>query len=215
MSMDARSTTPVGCQCYLLARLVAWRLLVCPGPVPQSRPKVLQEDIVPVVRTFPLSAMAEPTKVEFDLPLPGRNATTTLLLGIRVDGKDGAESHRIADTIKSAGLAAQIKLMRIGNTAELAVPLVRVERKEDGTAGLAPIAADGHVAGVRYDDVDDTSLMEAGHANPMRDYRTLAFASAQNAVPGRYRLSIRLLDPSPELAELKSELLVAYRHTSR
>ena len=184
-------------------------------PAPQSRPELLREDMVPVVRTFPLTAMVEPTKVEFDLPPPGRNATTTLLLGIRVDGKNGAESHGVAAAIRGAGLVAQVKLTRIENTVELAVPLVRVDRKEDGTAELVPIAADGHVAGVRYDDVDDTSLMEAGRANPHRDYRTLAFASAQNTAPGRYRLSIRLLDPSPELAGIKSELLVAYRHKSK
>lgn len=184
-------------------------------PEPQNRPQALHENVVPVIRSFPLTAMAEPMMIEFELPPPGPNATSTVLIGIRVDGKDGIESHRAADTIRGGGLATQIELTRIERTGKLVVPLVRVDRKADGSAELVAIAGDGRVSGVRYDDVDDTSLVDSGHANPDRAYRTLAFASAQNAAPGRYRLSIRLLEASPELAGLKSELLVAYRKKSK
>lgn len=170
---------------------------------------------VPLVRPLTLTSMAEPMVVEFNLEPPGRNATPTLLVAVRVSGEDGAVAQERALMIRSAGLPARVHLTQLGEMGEASAPLVRVEQRPGTAATLVPINADGRVSTVWLDDVDDTSLEAAGLSNPQGHYKQLAMAWGQNLSPGRYRLSVELLDPPVHLAPIPAELLVAYKHKSK
>jgi len=159
--------------------------------------------------------MAEPLVVSFNLDLPGKNGTSTLLVALRVSGADGAVSRGLASSIQNAGMPARVQLIREGDDGDVPVPLVRVEEHQNGTGTSLPVAANGQVSRAWLDDVDDLALEHAGLADPQRDYRQLALAWAENMPPGRYRLSFQILDPKPDLATIPAELLVAYRHKSK
>ncbi|HDS1581571.1 TPA: hypothetical protein QEL15_003687 [Stenotrophomonas maltophilia] len=173
------------------------------------------QSTVPLVRPFTLSSSAEPMVVEFNLEPPGRSATPTLLVAVRVSGEDGAVALERALMIRRAGLPARVLLTRLGEMGEENVPLVRVEQQLGAAATLVPINVDGHVSTVWLDDVDDTSLEVAGLSSPQEHYKQLAMAWGQNLSPGRYRLRVELLDPSARLASVPAELLVAYKHRSK
>lgn len=173
------------------------------------------ENTVSIVRPLRIVEMKRPFVVVFDLPAPGPNATDTLFLGIRVNTEDSQQSAMVSDRVIAAGLDAEVNLTRIDSRTTQAIPLVRVDTSGQAPAVLVPVGPDGRVFGVRRDDVDDTSINQAGRASTAGYSRYLSFALAQNLAPGRYRLSVRIAKASAELSGLNSELLVAYRHKSK
>ena len=199
--------------CLALLLLSACQAQTAP---PRSEPSSgAAQNNVPLVRPLTLTSMAEPMVVEFNLEPPGRNAAPTLLVAVRVSGEDGAAALERALMIRRAGLPARVHLTRLGEMGEANAPLVRVEQQPGTAATLVPINADGQVSTVWLDDVDDTSLEAAGLSSPQGHYKQLAMAWGQNLSPGRYRLSVELLDPSVRLAPIPAELLVAYKHKSK
>ncbi len=199
--------------CLALLLLSACQAQTAP---PRSEPSSgAAQNIVPLVRPLTLTSMAEPMVVEFNLEPPGRNAAPTLLVAVRVSGEDGATALERALMIRRAGLPARVHLTRLGEMGEADAPLVRVEQQPGTAATLVPINADGQVSTVWLDDVDDTSLEAVGLSSPQGHYKQLAMAWGQNLSPGRYRLSVELLDPSVRLAPIPAELLVAYKHKSK
>lgn len=202
-----------GSLCLAALLLSACQAQTAP-PEAASAP-AMRQDRVPIVRPLAMVAMTEPLVVTFNLDPPGRNGTSTLLLGVRVNGPDGAVSRSLASFIQNAGVPARVSLVREGGDGDVSVPLVRVEEHQDGSGTVTPVAADGQVSRVWLDDVDDLSLEQAGLADQQRDYRQLALAWAENPPPGRYRLSVQMLDPKPDLATIPAELVVAYRHKSK
>ena len=199
--------------CLALLLLSACQAQTAP-PRPEPSTSAAQNH-VPLVRPFTLTSTAEPMVVEFNLDPPGRNATPTLLVAVRVSGEDGAVALERALAVRRAGLPARVHLTRLGETSEANAPLVRVEQQPGTTATLVPINADGRVSTVWLDDVDVTSLEAAGLSSPHGQYMQLAMAWGQNLSPGRYRLSVELLDPPTRLAPIPAELLVAYKHKSK
>lgn len=199
--------------CLALLLLSACQAQTAP---PRTEPSSsATQNNVPLVRPLTLTSMAAPMVVEFNLEPPGRSATPTLLVAVRVSGEDGAAALERALTIQRAGLPARVHLTRLGEMGEANAPLVRVEQQPGMAATLVPINTDGHVSTVWLDDVDDTSLEAAGLSNPQGHYKQLAMAWGQSLSPGRYRLSVELLDPSARLASIPAELLVAYKHRSK
>jgi len=199
--------------CLALLLLSACQAQTAP---PRPEPSISgAQNHVPLVRPFTLTSTAGPTVVEFNLDPPGRNAAPTLLVAVRVSGEDGAVALERALAIRRAGLPARVHLTRLGEMGEANAPLVRVEQQPGTAATLVPINADGQVSTVWLDDVDDTSLEAAGLSSPQGHYKQLAMAWGQNLSPGRYRLSVELLDPSTRLAPIPAELLVAYKHKSK
>jgi len=174
-----------------------------------------EKDVAPMVRPLQLVEMEAPLVVDFELRPPGPSATGTLLLGIRVNAENAIQSAEVADKVIAAGLEADVSLVRVDNTAPVDVPLVRVISSGDAPATLVPVGTEGHVVGVRRDDVDEISIEQVGRASTTGHSRHLSFALAQNPAPGRYRLSVRIRDVSADLADVNSELLVAYRHRSK
>lgn len=173
------------------------------------------ERVVPIVLPLQLVEMKAPLVVDFDLPPPGPNAASTLFIGFRVNAADGKESALVADRVIAAGLEADVSLMRLQDATTQPVALARIDSSGQAPAVLVPIGPEGRVVGVRRDDVDDISIDQAGRSSTAGHSRSLSLALAQNPPPGRYRLSIRIGNASPELSRVRSELLVAYRHRSK
>ena len=174
-----------------------------------------EEDVAPMVRPLQLVEMEAPLVVDFELRPPGPSATGTLFLGIRMNAENAVQSAEVADRVIAAGLEADVSLVRIDNTAPVDVPLVRVTSSGDAPPTLVPVGPEGHVVGMRRDDVDEISIEQVGRASTAGHSRHLSFALAQNPAPGRYRLSVRISDVSTDLSGVNSELLVAYRHRSK
>ncbi len=197
--------------CCVLLWLTACEPNASPPPPPFESASVRK--VVPLARPFELVATAEPQVVEFELPPPGNNASTTLTLGLRVSGPDGLQSLAAAEAIERAGLAAKLSLTGMdGNTA---VPLVRVDYSGRGPVRWLPVGADEAVPAVEGSSVDVTSLEQVGLVQAGREYRELVFARAEDMKPGRYQLKIQVVDPAPTLATAQVELLVAYQHRSK
>lgn len=177
--------------------------------------RVVANGQVPIVRPLQLAEMTSPMVVEFNVQPPGKNATGTLFLGIRVGDEDALKSLEAAQALRRSGLQAELVLKRLEPSGATNMPLVRVESRPGVPAQTIAVSADGRVPGVWLDEVDGSSLQSAGLESPERRYTQLAFAWAQGIQPGKYQLSIRLLGPPPQLAAIESELLVAYRHKSK
>lgn len=174
-----------------------------------------EEDVAPMVRPLQLVEMEAPLVVDFELRPPGPSATGTLFFGIRVNAENAVQSAKVADKVIAAGLEADVRLVRLHSTVLADVPLVRVISSGNAPARLVAVGPEGHVVGVRRDDVDEISIEQVGRASTAGHSRHLSFALAQNPAPGRYRLSVRISDVSTDLSGVNSELLVAYRHRSK
>ncbi|MCE4372841.1 hypothetical protein [Xanthomonas hortorum] len=177
--------------------------------------RVAADGQVPIVRPLQLAAMTSPMVVEFNVQPPGKSATGTLFLGIRVGDEDALKSLEAAQALRRSGLHAELVLKRLEPSGAINMPLVRVESQAGVPVRTIAVSADGRVPGVWMDEADGASLQSAGLESPKRRYTQLAFAWAQGIQPGKYRLSIRLLGRPPQLASIQSELLVAYRHKSK
>lgn len=172
-------------------------------------------DQAPLVRPFPLVAMATPMVVDFTLPPPGGSGSSTVFLGIRVRGEDGLKSLDAAREVRNVGLPAQLKLERLDGQQATMVPLVRVVSVAGSPTRIEPIGPTGHVAGSWLENVDHQSLQSAGLQPAGTHYTQVALAWAQGQAPGRYRLSIQLLAPDGRLSSTPAELLVAYVNKSK
>lgn len=182
---------------------------------PSARSAMPAQDSVPLIRPLSLAPMAAPLVVEFNLDPPGRDASPTILVAVRVTGEDGGVALERALQIQDIGLPARVQLTQLRDMGDVETPLVRVEKFPGSAATLAPIQADGRVANAWLDDADDISLEAAGLSAPRRNYKQLSLAWGQNLSPGKYRLSVQLLDPSPQLASIPAELLIAYKRKSK
>ncbi|WP_313439335.1 hypothetical protein [Stenotrophomonas sp.] len=200
--------------CLAMAVSMAWVGGCQADSKVQAGPQV-RLDQVPLVRPFPLVAMDEPMVLEFTLPPPGKSASSTLFLGIRVRGDDGLKSLDAGREVRNLGLPAELKLERLEGQKSTMVPLVRVESAAGTPARIEPIGPTGRVAGGWLENVDHQALQSAGLQPAGSYYTQVAFAWAQGQTPGRYRLSIRLLQPDGRLSSTPSELLVAYVNKSK
>lgn len=172
----------------------------------------IRSDLVPIVRDLPLVPMKEPLVVEFDVPPPGRNSSPALVLGIRVSGKNGKPSFEARDDVISSNIKAIVTLEGPGIGSGKQFPLMRTVRSAttDVPDIDVQIGADGKAEGTWPDDVDSTTIDEAGLTCPGDDCRYLGFASARGISPGRYRLTFLFTHSDTDLSQLTSELVVAY-----
>ncbi|ROQ39052.1 hypothetical protein EDF77_2875 [Stenotrophomonas maltophilia] len=201
--------------CGCGAMLVACQPAKEPETAARTGPVASREDVVPLVRPLSLTSMAEPLIVEFELPPPGPNSNTTLTLGLRVFGADDAASAAVATTLTDSNLRAELKLVRLGVGNEVPIPLTRREYRGHDASQIVPVGADGRVPQVVRTSIDTTAVEEAGIPSRASSSRVLAFAWAPDAVPGTYRLELKLIAPDPKLAAIESELLLAYQHRSK
>lgn len=180
-----------------------------------AQSREIRSDLVPLVRELPLIPMTEPLVVEFDVPPPGRNSSSELMIGLRVTATDEVDSASASDEIRRSGLRATVKLMRLDAKSNITVPLERFETRGFDPSRTVPVGTDGKVPGVWIGNVDDSSMEEAGLSARGSDYRYLAFASAPTISPGRYLLSLTLHGPIGTAHRLNPDLVIAYHRRAK
>jgi hypothetical protein len=197
-----------------LALLVVAGLSGC-GPGEESAQpsqKVVRENAamrteVPLTRLVTLDKAGEVVNLEFELPPPIENASSTLLLGFRVVAPDAKTVIKRSSEIIRSQLPARVRLLRIEQDAITQVPLFR--NTPDLQDRIA-IGADGAVPGVTSSDVERTQLEKTGLFDEEKYYDVLLLAGTQDAKPGHYRLTVELEGDHPQLGPAPVELLIAY-----
>lgn len=174
-----------------------------------------RDDLVPLVRPLPMVDMQEPLVVDFTLLPPERNTTSNLSIGIRVEGDSGRESMDAAQAIRYSNLKAAVFLFRMDAGAAVPVQLVHNGFTTEPRSSYLAVGTDGHVSPVSFDSVEERpgTGPQPEPTNVRHNY--LALAWARDVAPGRYRLSIRLQDPSDDLAASRTELLVGYQRKGK
>ncbi|HDS0924517.1 TPA: hypothetical protein QDZ10_003007 [Stenotrophomonas maltophilia] len=162
---------------------------------------------VPLIRPVSLDKAGEIVNLEFELPPPIENASSTLLLGLRVVTPDTEAGLKRSSEIIRSHLSARVRLLRIEQDSITQIPLFRnTPDLQDRVA----IGADGAVPGVTSSDVERSQLENAGLFDDALFHDVLMFAGTQDATPGHYRLTIQLDQDHPELDAEPVELLIAY-----
>ncbi|PKH96034.1 hypothetical protein CXG43_09775 [Stenotrophomonas sp. Bg11-02] len=198
-----------------VAMLVACQPAQAPDTSARTGPVAPREGVVPLVRPFPLTAMAEPLVLEFELPPPGPNSSSTLMIGLRLTGADEAAAAAVARMVAESGLQAELELTHTESGKPIAVPLVRRESRGHGPSELVQVGADGRVPRAVQTTVDQIAVEQAGISSAASSSRSLAFAWARDARPGSYALRLKLLNPQPDLASIDAELLLAYQYRAK
>lgn len=167
-------------------------------------------DLVPLVRAMPTSPMDEPLAVEFDVDVPSRNSSPTLMIGIRVNRTDDIAALEALVDVQASGFQANVSMQRLELGGWTDVPLHRLESIIGEPTRTIPIPADGRVTSAWLDDADVLALQNAGLERAGDTYAQLAFAWARNPSPGRYRVEVQLHSPLTQLDPYHPELLIAY-----
>jgi hypothetical protein len=162
---------------------------------------------VPLTRPVTLDKAGEVVNLEFELPPPIENASSTLLLGFRVVAPDAETVIKRSSEIIRSQLPARVRLLRIEQDAITQVPLFR---NTPDLQDRIVVGADGAVPGVTSSDVERTQLEKTGLFDEEKYYDVLLLAGTQDAKPGHYRLTVELEGDHPQLGPAPVELLIAY-----
>jgi hypothetical protein len=178
----------------------------------QSSQKVAREIAamrteVPLTRPITLDKAGEVVNLEFELPPPIENASSTLLLGLRVVAPDAETGIKRSSEIIRSQLPARVRLLRIEQDSITQVPLFR---NTPDLQDRIVIGADGAIPGVTSSDVEGTQLEKTGLLDETKFYDVLLLAGTQDAKPGHYRLTVELEKDHPQLGSEPVELLIAY-----
>ena len=84
-------------------------------------------DLVPLVRAMPTTSMDAPLTVEFDVDVPSRNSSPTLMIGIRVNRTDDVPALEALVDVQASGLQANVSMARLESGGWKDVPLLRLE----------------------------------------------------------------------------------------
>lgn len=163
--------------------------------------------VVPLTRPVTLDKAGEVVNLEFELPPPIENASSTLLLGFRVVAPDAETVIKRSSEIIRSPLPARVRLLRIEQDAITQVPLFR---NTPDLQDRIVVGADGAVPGVTSSDVERTQLEKTGLFDEEKYYDVLLLAGTQDAKPGHYRLTVELEGDHPQLGPAPVELLIAY-----
>jgi hypothetical protein len=179
-----------------------------PRPAQQiTKENAAMRSEVPLVRPVALDKAGEVVNLEFGLPPPIENASSTLLIGLRVVTPDSDDALKRSSEIIRSHLSARVRLLRIEQDSITQIPLFR---NTPDLRGRIAIGADGTVPGVTSSDVERTQLMNKGLLDESLFQDVLMFAETQDALPGHYRLTIELQEDHQGLGPEPVELLIAY-----
>ncbi|AWH31789.1 hypothetical protein C1930_02325 [Stenotrophomonas sp. SAU14A_NAIMI4_8] len=192
-------------------------LLGCAAQPPPPPPKVLTAEeaaartVVPLTRPIALDKAGQIVDLEFELPPAGADLTAEVWIGVRVVGD--AEAVSSAESLLNGKkLLAKVRLFGKHEDVEELLPLTRYDTviRRDvllDSEGFVPQAVAMSPA--------TWPLESAGLISPTSRYRPLSLAFLSNAKPGRYRLSIELLEDRSDLKNLNVELLIGYMARSK
>gem|GEM_PF-272074 len=163
--------------------------------------------VVPLTRTVALDKPGVIADFEFDLLPPPAYTGTSLVIGIRLKEDDVKAAVALDSTLAREGLPAKVTLQRREAGNFVAVELVRSLWDPPYSASLEP---DGFTPGTEPAEVNTQTLRAAGLIVGETLYNVREFASPGAAAPGRYRLTIQLLEARPSLRTARAEVIIGY-----
>ncbi len=204
---------PLRRRLVLLAMLGA--LAACrASPAPEIAPPLLTRaqaearTVVPFTRAVQLQKAGRIAEVTFDLPAPQKPAIPILNIGLRLQDTDGRSLLDAWEKIRLGRPPTRLRLERIDGSAPGPVQLR--QSTPDGRDSQR-IPEDEVVRYLSDTSLDEGALIEAGlHSREML-YRVLQVADVGWLEPGRYRLTVDLMEDRPQLEGLQAELIVGYQ----
>lgn len=182
------------------------------GVAPLDTAQAAARTQVPLTRPVALDKPGVIADMEFDLPPPGPSADSALLVGVRIEEQKAKAMLARSGMIAKGGLPARIRLQNLSRTHPSDIVLTRIG---DDLHVRVPLGPDGLVPGVRQESVNGAMLRDVGLIKPGTIYNVLAFGFAVAPPPGRYQLSVELLEERPQLKGQQAELVIAYNGKSK
>jgi len=201
---------------HVIAALAAGVLLAGCGlfSPPPEPPKLLTRaeadarTVVPFTRGVRLDQAGRIVDVTFDLPPAVPPAIPSLKIGFRLQAQDVKPLLAEAERIRDVGLPARVRLERLDGDRVTPVKLMTTAR---GGRSLEPLPADGYVDKLVQGKIESGMLMEAGLYSPDAAYHMLQLADAGLLDPGRYRLTVDLVEDRPQFHDLSAELIAGFQ----
>ncbi|MCS4231143.1 hypothetical protein EDF77_2871 [Stenotrophomonas maltophilia] len=183
-----------------------------PAVAPLDAAQAAARTQVPLTRPVALDEPGVIADLEFDLPPPGPSADSTLIVGVRIEEQKAKAMLARSGMIAKGGLPARIRLQNLSGTHLSDIMLTRIG---DDLNERVPLGPDGLTPGVRQESVNGAMLRDVGLIKPGTIYNVLAFGFAVAPPPGRYQLSVELLEKRPQLKGQQAELVIAYNGKSK
>lgn len=193
-----------------LALLVGCGSASPPAEVPKllTRAEADARTVVPFTRGVRLDKAGRIVDVTFDLPPAVPPAIPSLKIGFRLQAQHVKPLLAEAERIRDVGLPARVRLERLDGDRTTSVRLMTTA---PGGRSMEPLPADGHVGKLVQGKVESGMLIEAGLYSQDVSYHMLQLADAGLLDPGRYHLTVDLLEDRPQLNDISAELIVGFQ----
>ncbi|CAH0246644.1 hypothetical protein [Stenotrophomonas lactitubi] len=193
-----------------LALLVGCGSASPPAEVPKllTRAEADARTVVPFTRGVRLDKAGRIVDVTFDLPPAVPPAIPSLKIGFRLQAQHVKPLLAEAERIRDVGLPARVRLERLDGDRTTSVRLMTTA---PGGRSMEPLPADGHAGKLVQGKVESGMLIEAGLYSQDVSYHMLQLADAGLLDPGRYHLTVDLLEDRPQLNDISAEFIVGFQ----
>lgn len=177
--------------------------------------RAMSDSSIPLVRALDQGSLDRPVELEFEVSAQAGDAEPPVFIGLRVGAADPTAAAVAGDRLRDAGVAARVRLYRLGGAAPEAVALHRSQWVGRSEVENLSVGEDGRVPGLFATDADFASMRDAGLLPAQVEFKEFEFVFIRDTPPGRYRLVLALDDPRRALLGEKAELLIAYTAKSK
>ena len=192
----------------LLALLVGCGSTSSPeAPKLLTRAEADARTVVPFTRGVRLDKAGRIVDVTFEAPAAVDPQMSWLKLGLRMQGAEQKAVSEAAERLRRAEFQTRIHLERVDMAKPSPIPL---SRSSDDGRGWQKLPQDGRVERLFQDSVDAYPLEQAGLHSQDMFYEVLQIADAGLIDPGRYRVTVDIVEDHPEFEGMQVEFIAAY-----
>jgi len=192
----------------LLALLVGCGSTSSPeAPKLLTRAEADARAVVPFTRGVRLDKAGRIVDVTFEAPAAVDPQMSWLKLGLRMQGSEQKAVSEAAERLRRAEFQTRIHLERVDMAKPSPIPL---SRSSDDGRGWQKLPQDGRVERLFQDSVDAYPLVQAGLQSEDMFYEVLQIADAGLIDPGRYRVTVDIVEDRPEFEGMQVEFIAAY-----
>ena len=180
-----------------------------PADVPKllTRAEAEARTVVPFTRGVRLDKAGRIVDVTFEAPAVVDPQMSWLKLGLRMQGAEQKAVSEAAERLRRAEFQTRIHLERVDMAKPSPIPL---SRSSDDGRGWQKLPQDGRVERLFQDSVDAYPLVQAGLQSEDMFYEVLQIADAGLIDPGRYRVTVDIVEDRPEFEGMQVEFIAAY-----
>ncbi|MEN5286593.1 hypothetical protein ABE494_11710 [Stenotrophomonas lactitubi] len=197
----------------VVASVVLVLLVGCGSTSSPEAPKLLTRaeadarTVVPFTRGVRLEKAGRIVDVTFEAPAAVDPQMSWLKLGLRMQGAEQKAVSEAAERLRRAEFQTRIHLERVDMAKPSPIPL---SRSSDDGRGWQKLPQDGRVERLFQDSVDAYPLEQAGLHSQDMFYEVLQIADAGLIDPGRYRVTVDIVEDRPEFEGMQVEFIAAY-----